>query len=69
MDIFGKKKQKIEIAKEIKGCFDDLDFTRERFIVDGVVIKSLGGEEKFIKAGEFDALVERLNGLIDELED
>lgn len=69
MDIFGKKKLKKEIAKKIKDCFRNLDFTRERFIVDGEVIKSLDGEYQFIRVREFDFLEARLNVLIDELND
>lgn len=57
-----------EIAKKIRACFDDVDWTKQTITCNGQKV-NVDGETKFYKSTEIDDAIEKINKLIDELKE
>lgn len=57
-----------EIATKIKACFDEVKWTKQIFKFNSQTA-DVDGETEFYKASEIDKAIEKINVLIDELQE
>ena len=63
-----KRKHDTKISKEIAACFEDIEFTKQKFTFNGgrpVTVTS--GEDCFYEVGQINKGIDKLNELIDRL--